>query len=85
MTYRIWWAVSMAVSLYLCITLVLSAYDKWESSPVIVSFATKETPIWQIPFPAVTICPETKALPGKFNFSRYLQMKKENKVLSKEE
>lgn len=72
----------MVISLYLCISLVLSAYEKWENSPVIVSFASKETPNWQIPFPAVTICPENKVTPKKFNYTNYLLSKKENKTLA---
>lgn len=35
---------------------------KWKQNPVIVTFAETLTPVWTIPFPAVTICPETKAL-----------------------
>lgn len=42
---------------------------KWVQSPVIVSFAEKSTPIWEIPFPAVTICPETKTYANKLNFT----------------
>ena len=39
-------------------------------SPVIVSFAEKSTPVWQIPFPAITICPETKATNYFLNFTK---------------
>ncbi|KAG5863878.1 hypothetical protein JTB14_031603 [Gonioctena quinquepunctata] len=81
---KIWWALSLIVSLYLCISLVLSAYNKWEHSPVIVSFASKETPNWQIPFPSVTICPETKAIPKKFNYAHYLDLKRKNEQLDPE-
>ena len=35
-------------------------YFKWKESPIILSFAEKSTPVWEIPFPAVTICPVTK-------------------------
>lgn len=45
-------------------------YNKWQQTPVIVSFADKSTPIWSIPFPAVTICAETKALKNEIDFSR---------------
>lgn len=38
--------------------MITLTYKKWEVAPVIVTFATKETPIYEIPFPAVTICPE---------------------------
>lgn len=54
---------------YLCVALILSAFNKWTTSPVIVTFATTETPIWKIPFPAVTICPEVKSDPSIFNYS----------------
>lgn len=37
-------------------------------SPVIVSFAETATPIWDVPFPAITICPETKTRKDIFNF-----------------
>ena len=36
-------------------------YIKWRAAPIIGSFAQKPTPMYTIPFPAVTICPVTKA------------------------
>ncbi|KAF2903803.1 hypothetical protein ILUMI_02380, partial [Ignelater luminosus] len=68
--FRIWWSVFLTISLYFCATLILKTYKKWERSPVIVSFATSETPISHIPFPAVTICPQIKAAKEKFDFSK---------------
>lgn len=56
-------------SLFFCGQLIWNVYVKWDTSPVIVSFAEKSTPVWQIPFPAVTICPETKAKQTVFNFT----------------
>ena len=29
---------------------------KWRRDPVYVAFDTTSTPVWQVPFPAVTIC-----------------------------
>lgn len=61
--------------MYGCGRLIQNIYRKWEQTPVIVSFAEKSTPVWQIPFPAVTICPETKARSEYLNFSQvYFQM-----------
>lgn len=37
---------------------------------MIVSFAEKSTPVWKVPFPAVTICPETKAKTSFVNFTQ---------------
>lgn len=49
--------------------LIHDAWIKWNETPVIISFAEKSTSIWSIPFPAITICPQTKALKEKFNFT----------------
>jgi amiloride-sensitive sodium channel len=35
---------------------------------VIVTFATRETPLYKIPFPAITICPEVKSVKRLLNF-----------------
>lgn len=57
-------------------------YRKWQTSPVIVSFAEKTTPVWQIPFPAVTICPETKVLGRELNLSESLKYLKDNEGIT---
>lgn len=57
---RIFWLSVFVVSIYCCTKLTHNAYTKWDATPVIVSFAERSTPVWNIPFPAVTICSETK-------------------------
>lgn len=37
-------------------------------TPVIVSFAETGTPVFDVPFPAITICPEIKSRKEVFNF-----------------
>lgn len=59
---RGFWVVAFLLSVFGCSVMIHKVYNKWQLSPVIVSFAEKSTPVWQIPFPAVTICPETKLL-----------------------
>lgn len=54
------WFVVICLSICGFSSLTLKIWNKWDSSPVIVSFDDKSTPIWKIPFPAVTICSETK-------------------------
>ncbi|XP_058461711.1 pickpocket protein 28-like [Malaya genurostris] len=71
---KIWWIVMFFVSLYGCGRLIQNVYRKWEQTPVIVSFSEKSTPIWQIPFPAVTICPETKVKSQYLNFTTSYHM-----------
>lgn len=60
-----------------CAFLIHQTYDKWDQTPVIVSFAEKFTPVWQIPFPAVTICPQTKVDINLFNFTKEFEEFKE--------
>lgn len=53
----------------LCGMMIQKGWSKWVRSPVIVSFNEKTTPVWAVPFPAVTICPENKSYSDLFNFT----------------
>lgn len=66
---RGWWIISFFVSITLCSLLIHNLWIKWDETPVFVSFAEHSTPVWEIPFPAVTICPETKAQKALFNYT----------------
>lgn len=50
-----------------------------------MSFATRETPIYSIPFPAVTICPESKTYQRLYNHTRILRKHIEKKPLTPQE
>uniref|UniRef100_A0A1I8Q523 Pickpocket protein 28-like n=1 Tax=Stomoxys calcitrans TaxID=35570 RepID=A0A1I8Q523_STOCA len=56
----LFWIVIFVITIYFCTTIIVRIYVKWSETPVIVSFSEKSTPIWSVPFPRVTICPETK-------------------------
>lgn len=45
---RVFWIITFALSLYFCGRLIWNIYVKWDTSPVIVSFAEKSTPVWQV-------------------------------------
>ncbi|KAJ3647270.1 hypothetical protein Zmor_024795 [Zophobas morio] len=68
-TEKIIWSLLLMFSLCGCIYMIAEIVYKYENSPVVVSFATEDTPLYQIPFPAVTICPEGKYSKEVFNFS----------------
>ena len=51
--------------------MIIQTYDKWEKSPVILTFDEKPIPTSTIPFPAVTICPELKFKHELFNFTDF--------------
>lgn len=56
-TEKLWWAIAFAISVIAFGTLIHKSWKKWDDSPLVVSFSEKSTPVWQIPFPAVTVCP----------------------------
>ncbi|KAJ3646109.1 hypothetical protein Zmor_023713 [Zophobas morio] len=66
---RIWWLIVFVICLAACVISIYAVYKKWEESPVIVNFGNTRTPIYTIPFPAVTICPEAKSDRRIFNFT----------------
>lgn len=63
---RLWWLIAFLLSIYGCTMIILNAWQRWDSNPVIVSFSEQATPVWQIPFPAVTICFETRSVQQSF-------------------
>ncbi|CAH0755771.1 unnamed protein product [Diatraea saccharalis] len=66
---KIFWLFMFICCVILCASLIRKVWIKWNESPVIVSFAENTTPVWQIPYPAVTLCFETKSMQTKFNFT----------------
>uniref|UniRef100_A0A1I8NR71 Uncharacterized protein n=1 Tax=Stomoxys calcitrans TaxID=35570 RepID=A0A1I8NR71_STOCA len=56
----IFWIAVFVASIYFCGYMIVQLYVKGSETPVIVTLSEKPTPIWNIPFPAVTICPESK-------------------------
>lgn len=69
---KIFWISIFSIFMYFCSTLISNVWDKWNETPVIVSFSEKSTPVWEIPFPAVTICSETKEEKvNEFDFTKF--------------
>ncbi|KAF2887624.1 hypothetical protein ILUMI_18549 [Ignelater luminosus] len=54
------------------------------NAPVIVSFATSETPLWKIPFPAITVCPLTRTEKSKFDFEYFLSLRENHTEFEEE-
>ncbi|CAH1100675.1 unnamed protein product [Psylliodes chrysocephalus] len=82
---RLLWLTLILCSLSACAYLILQIYGKFQQSPVIVSFATTESPIYTIPFPAVTICPLTKASKDIFDFTDIILKMRRNISITEEE
>ncbi|XP_050309647.1 pickpocket protein 28-like [Anthonomus grandis grandis] len=72
---RIWWFILFCLSLNICIFLIIQSYVKWDNAPALVSFAKTSMSIWDVPFPAVTVCSETKAKQTAYNYTEYYHRK----------
>jgi Amiloride-sensitive sodium channel len=44
---RIWWIVAFCISILGCVKLI---FDAWYINPIVISFAGKTTPIWQVSY-----------------------------------
>lgn len=83
---RLWWLIAFLASVICCVFLILKLYNKWVDHPVLVSFVEKATPVWEIPFPALTICLETKFNSSLFNYTDvYLKLKSSRDNMTDEE
>ncbi|XP_063916628.1 pickpocket protein 28-like [Zophobas morio] len=80
-TEKIVWVFLLLFSLAGCLYMINEILQKYENSPVVVSFTTEDTPTYQIPFPAVTICPEMKYSREQFNYSEmYFRLYRGEKI-----
>lgn len=66
---RVWWFLSIVISIGLSAKFISQASSKWINSPVIVSFSEESTPVFKIPFPSVTICTDIKLKQTSINYT----------------
>lgn len=66
---RSWWFISLLFSVVASAIFISQAYLKWHNTPVIVSFSEESTPVYKIPFPAVTICTDIKIKQTSLNYT----------------
>ncbi|KAL3273914.1 hypothetical protein HHI36_015341 [Cryptolaemus montrouzieri] len=68
-----WWCITVGLCIFGCIYMSYGNYVNWREKPILVSLATKDMGIWEIPFPATTICPETKILTDCINYTQAMK------------
>ncbi|KAL9702249.1 hypothetical protein quinque_005767 [Culex quinquefasciatus] len=73
---RIGWMIAFVFSVLCCGMLIQNVYQKWDNSPVIVSFDDAPTPVWKIPFPAITVCSEDKIMKFFYKETEFLSMRR---------
>lgn len=70
-------------TLYGSTHLSYKVWNRWNENPVIVSFEDKMRSVSEIPFPAVTICQESKTNASKFSFTKVCKKVSNNETLDK--
>ncbi|KAG5672978.1 hypothetical protein PVAND_003063 [Polypedilum vanderplanki] len=75
---KIFWIIIFAMSFYFCAQNIIEINKVREERPVMISIGKKLIPIFEIPFPAITICPEMKAKCNKINLTEIINRKSQN-------
>ncbi|XP_066998458.1 pickpocket protein 28 [Anabrus simplex] len=73
---RLWWLIVTCLSFAAIVMLIKEAWVNWQTTPVIVSFEESMRPIWEFPFPAVTVCPVTKFRASLHDYQEMIRRKK---------
>lgn len=80
-TERILWLIVIFLSLFFCAMLTFQIFKKIQTNSMIIGFSEKDNSVYEIPFPAVTICPEIKTRSYKLNYTDlYLKYIKGNNL-----
>ena len=65
---RVFWIIVFLISITLCSFVIVNMFDKWQQNPIISTI--KETAPFDIPHPAITICPQVKVNRKYLNFKK---------------
>ncbi|XP_038106269.1 pickpocket protein 28-like [Culex quinquefasciatus] len=71
---RSWWILWIAAAFAACGFSVIQMYHKWDENPVVIVYAPKFAPISTVPFPAITMCPLSKARVDQFNLTQTYEL-----------
>lgn len=66
---RLFWLVTLVVSLCLCGFLARDNWIRWAEDPVKMGVIAKPVNLETIPFPTVTVCPEIKTIKNKLDIT----------------
>ncbi|XP_049539274.1 pickpocket protein 28-like [Anopheles darlingi] len=75
------WSMMVTLSLCCCISGIIYTHLRWQEKPLIVSFSSRTIKVWQIPFPAITICPQTRIAADIFNVTEVYHRQRRNRSL----
>ncbi|XP_055848925.1 pickpocket protein 28-like [Episyrphus balteatus] len=67
---RIIWFCAVIVSISTCGYLIYNIWNERNQNPVLVTLDGRLTPVWEIPFPTITICPQIQIHNKIFNLTK---------------
>lgn len=65
---RIFWLIGLIISFIFFVILFSKIWIRYSDGPISIEISPYQKPIWDIPFPAITICTETKAKSSEIKF-----------------
>ncbi|KAJ3617445.1 hypothetical protein MTP99_007162 [Tenebrio molitor] len=65
---RLLWGSLTLCCVLVCLAQIIKLCSRLYKSPVVVTFGTEAVNVYEVPFPAVTICPESKTDRRQFNY-----------------
>lgn len=66
---KVFWSIVLVTSAVTCSIYIYNLAEIWSDSVTLINVIESPRPIWDIPFPAFTICPNVKAKVAKLNFT----------------
>ncbi|CAH1647309.1 unnamed protein product [Spodoptera littoralis] len=67
---KVVWLIMFLASMFMCLFLISKVWLKWQTSPVIVTVSEQLVPVSMVPFPSVTVCPQSKCKVSVYNFTK---------------
>ncbi|XP_048000716.1 pickpocket protein 28-like [Leguminivora glycinivorella] len=69
---KIFWAILTLTSIFLCLWACSRAWYKWQHNSMIITVNEELMSATEVPFPAVTVCPQTKLNQDKYNYTKLM-------------
>ena len=64
--------------MYVCSVMIMESYQKWQSTLIVVAPDELSSLVSDVPFPAITICPDLKTNLTEYNWHKKIMEMKRN-------
>ncbi|XP_063918404.1 pickpocket protein 28-like [Zophobas morio] len=81
---KIWWLVILCGCFYMCGNLIASTLKRRDENPIFTSSSLNPGYLWDVPFPAVTICSEIKIKKSMYDVNNHIAKIREKNITDEE-